>query len=192
VTTGTTQLNVDASLAPNALTIVGNDGANSLIGSTAGDTINGNAGVDTITGGAGTDTMDGGAGDDIYLIAAQAHHSAAEIQDSSGTADEVRFTSATGGETLTIFAGDTGLETVRISDAAGVTTGTTQLNVDASLAPNALTIIGNDGANSLIGSTAGDTKRQRRRGHHHRRCRYRHDGWWCGRRYLPHRRASPP
>ena len=122
VTTGTTAESIDASAAPNGLTIIGNDGANSLVGTAFADTINGNGGVDTITGGAATDILNGGAGDDIYIIASSAHHAAAEIADTGGTADEVRFTS-TAGETLTIFAGDTGLETVRISDAAGVTTG---------------------------------------------------------------------
>ena len=108
-----------------------------LDGQGGADTLTGGSGNDTLIGGAGADTLNGGAGNDIYIIASSAHHAAAEIADTGGTADEVRFTS-TAGETLTIFAGDTGLEIVRISDAAGVTTGTTAESIDASAAPTGL------------------------------------------------------
>src|SRR6185295_18852457 len=156
VSTGTTAENIDASAAPNGLQIIGNDGDNILTGTAFVDTITGNGGNDTITGAGGTDVLNGAGGSDIYIIASAADHPAAEIADTGGAADEVRFTSTAGG-TLTIFAGDTGLEIVRISDAAGVSTGTTAENIDASAAPNGLQIIGNDGDNILTGTAFVDT-----------------------------------
>ena len=151
VLTGTTALNVNASLAPNALTITGNAGANSIIGG---------ASADVITGNAGNDSLDGGNGGDLYLIASSADRTAAEIKDTgaAGT-DELRFSSSTAAQTLTVYAAETGLERVTIgtgSAAAPVLTGTTALNVNASLAPNALTITGNAGANSIIGGASAD------------------------------------
>ncbi|MFM8277397.1 MAG: M12 family metallo-peptidase, partial [Cyanobium sp.] len=109
-----------------------------------------------LTGGFGTDSIDGGEGSDIYVIASSLDHPAAEISDSgaSGT-DELRFSSTTAGQTLIIYAADTGLERVTIgsgSAAAAVLTGTTALNVDASAAANGLMITGNAGANVIIGS----------------------------------------
>ncbi|MEI7694894.1 MAG: M10 family metallopeptidase C-terminal domain-containing protein [Chlorobium sp.] len=152
VTTGTTALNIDASAVTNALAITGNSGVNSLIGTSSND---------TITGGAGIDKMNGGNGSDIYLINASAEHTAAEITDKGTTGiDEVRFASTTAKETLTLFAGDTGIETVVIGTGTAttaVTTATTALNVNASGVLNALNIIGNAGANTLTGTAYGDT-----------------------------------
>ncbi|MFN5193434.1 MAG: hypothetical protein ACK5E6_03280, partial [Cyanobacteriota bacterium] len=112
--------------------------------------------ANVLTGGDGTDTMDGSNGSDIYLIANAAHHTAAEISDggSSGR-DELRFAATTAGQTLTVFAGDTGLEAVTIGTgtaAAAVTTATTALSINAAAAPNGLSITGNGGANTLIGT----------------------------------------
>ncbi len=127
-----------------------------ITGTDAGDTIVGGTIDNIINGGGGADIMNGGAGGDIYLIAA-GDHGAAEIADTGSTGtDAVPFTSVTA-QTLTIYAGDTGLETVTISDAAGVTTGTTAENIDASLAVNGLTITGNDGVNTLKGTGFADT-----------------------------------
>jgi Ca2+-binding RTX toxin-like protein len=123
------------------------------------------SGNDVIQGGANTDALDGSEGSDVYLIAGAAHHSAAEISD-TGTSgiDEVRFTETdlTGGEsnTLTLFAGDTGIEQVVIGTGAGaaaVTSGTLALNIDAGDVANALTIIGNNGNNTLTGTAFDDT-----------------------------------
>ena len=156
VATGTTAENINAALAPNALSITGNAGANTLTGTAYADTLNGGAGVDVLVGGAGNDTLLGGTGNDIYLIGAASDHSMAEISDTGGdTADVVRFTSTTA-QVLTVFAGDTGIEQVVIASAAGVTTGTTAEGIDASLAPNLLAITGNDGANALTGTAFAD------------------------------------
>ncbi|HEY8117621.1 MAG TPA: hypothetical protein VIE91_00130 [Methylophilaceae bacterium] len=134
----------------------GNSLDNSITGNTGNDTLLGNAGNDTLNGGAGNDTMDGGAGNDIYLIAAATEHAQYEIQDFSGTADEIRFTS-TGTDTLVLFAGDTGIEKITIGTATGDTSGTNNANIDASALTNSLAITGNGGDNSLTGGSGSDT-----------------------------------
>jgi Ca2+-binding RTX toxin-like protein len=114
------------------------------------------------TGGDGIDDMDAGEGSDIYMIASAAHHSAAEISDSGSgpsDSDELRFSSIAAGETLSVFAGDSGLERVSIATgiaANPVTTATTALSINAAAAPNRLTITGNNGPNSLIGTAFND------------------------------------
>jgi serralysin len=152
VTTATTALNVDASAVLNALSITGNDGANTIIGTALND---------VIIGGAGIDHLDGGNGTDIYLVNDASEHTAAEFADSGATgSDEVRFASATAGQTLTCLAGDTGIEHVVIGTGTGtlaVTTATTALNVDASAVLNDLFITGNDGANTITGTALNDT-----------------------------------
>ncbi len=134
---------------------------NTLTGTVNADTINGLAGNDIITGGAGTDSMDGGEGSDLYIVAASAHHSAAEFADTgtSGT-DEVRFTSTTANATLTLYAGDTGIEKAVIGTgtaAAAVTTATTALNINAGALTSGITLTGNAGANVLTGGSGNDT-----------------------------------
>jgi len=132
-----------------------------LTGTIGADTINGLAGNDVITGGAGTDIMNGGDGSDLYIIAAASEHAAAEIADSgaSGT-DEVRFTSAIANATLTLFAGDTGIEQAVIGTgtaSAAVTTATTALNINAAALSYGLALIGNAGANTLTGGSGADS-----------------------------------
>jgi uncharacterized delta-60 repeat protein len=231
-TSASTALNVNASAVGNALTLIGNSGANKLTGTAFNDTIDGGGGVDTMIGGAGNDTyvldntadvitevsgggidtamasvsytlggnvenlvlasnaaiigignalantitgnsadnvidgkagvdhLDGGDGSDIYMIDVATDHPAAEIADSgAGGIDEVRF-AATKTSTLTLFAGDSGIERVVIGTgtaATAVTTGTAALNVNASAAPNGLAIYGNAGKNTLIGTAFDDT-----------------------------------
>jgi serralysin len=130
------------------------------IGNALANLITGNAGGNLLAGKDGVDSMDGGEGSDIYLIPLAADHPAAEIQDSgtNGT-DEIRFSSNVKNSTLKIFAGDTGLERAVIgtgNSASATTTGTTTLNLNASDAPNALTIQGNNGANILTGTAYAD------------------------------------
>jgi Ca2+-binding RTX toxin-like protein len=107
------------------------------------------------------DSMDGAGGSDIYFIVDQIEHQAAEINDTgtSGT-DELRFAGTVTGQILKVFAGDMGLERITIgtgTDATANLSDTTALNIDASAAPNALTITGNAGANRLIGTALNDT-----------------------------------
>ncbi|MFN6337681.1 MAG: hypothetical protein ACK41W_02980, partial [Cyanobacteriota bacterium] len=151
VTTATTALNINASAAPNGLILQGNNGPNKLIGSVFSD---------TITGGDGIDPMDGGNGSDLYLITSSLQHTAAEIADTGTTGtDELRFASTTANQTLTIFSGDTGLETITIGTGTGTApgiTGTTVLSVNAAAAPNGLSISGNNGNNILTGTSFAD------------------------------------
>ncbi|MEI6029835.1 MAG: Ig-like domain-containing protein [Synechococcaceae cyanobacterium ELA739] len=129
-------------------------------GNALANTITGNSAVNVLNGNAGVDLIDGSGAGDLYLVSSSADHGAAEFRDSGLTGiDEVRFTSVTAGQTLTLFAGDTGLETAVIgtgSAPAAVTTGTTALNIDASAAANGLTITGNAGANRLTGTAYAD------------------------------------
>jgi Ca2+-binding RTX toxin-like protein len=118
-------------------------------------------------GGPGIDAMDAAAGSDIYLIPNATEHSAAEIRD-SGTAasdiDELRFSdgggsTAVANDTLTVFAGDTGLERVSIGRGTAAqpdTSSTAALSINAANAPNRLTLIGNNGPNALTGTAFND------------------------------------
>jgi len=121
--------------------------------------LTGNTGSNILNGKAGTDSMDGGEGSDVYLIAVAADHGAAEIADSgTGGSDEVRF-SATTVSTLKLYAGDTGIERAVIGTGtklSATTTGSIGLNIDASDLANAISIIGNSGANTLTGTAYGD------------------------------------
>ena len=141
-------------------TLTGNNAANILNGLVGDDSINGGAGNDVLVGGIGIDTLDGGEGSDIYFVSNLTDKTQAEITDTGLLGiDELRFSAIVAG-TLTVHAGDTGLERVVIGTgtaAIAVNTGLVALNVDASAASNALTMIGNAGANSLIGGASNDT-----------------------------------
>ena len=141
------------------LTLTGTTAINGT-GNAQDNLIIGNSSNNILDGKAGTDILKGGEGSDIYFVGLSTDHPAAEFTDSglSGT-DEVRFASTTA-STLTLYAGDTGIEKVVIGTGtatAAVTTGTTALNVNASAVTNALWIIGNAGANSLTGTAYNDT-----------------------------------
>ncbi len=114
------------------------------------------AGNDILEGGAGSDTLYGGEGTDIYLFSLATDHKAAEVFDYGTTGiDEVRFTATTSG-TLTLYAGDVGIEKVVMGTgvaANAVTSGTTALNVNASTVTNSLQIIGNAGINTITGTS---------------------------------------
>ena len=141
------------------LTLTGTTAINGT-GNAQDNLIIGNSSNNILDGKAGTDILKGGEGSDIYFVGLSTDHPAAEFTDSglSGT-DEVRFASTTA-STLTLYAGDTGIEKVVIGTGtatAAVTTGTTALNVNASAVTNALWIIGNAGANSLTGTAYNDS-----------------------------------
>jgi Ca2+-binding RTX toxin-like protein len=121
----------------------------------------GGDGNDLLIGTTGTNQLNGCNGSDIYIIKNASEHKAAEIVD-TGTSgsDEVRFTATTANQTLTLFAGDRGIEKVVIGTgtaSAAVTTATTALHVNASAVLNALAITGNAGANILTGTAYNDT-----------------------------------
>jgi Ca2+-binding RTX toxin-like protein len=88
-------------------------------------------------------------------------HLAAEVRDlGTGGVDEIRFADPGRAGTLTIAAADVGLERAVIGTgtaANATTTAATNLNIDARLAPNALTLLGNGGRNQLLGSAFDDS-----------------------------------
>jgi serralysin len=128
-------------------------------GNTLANVITGNSGNNVLNGKAGIDNLNGKEGSDIYLIAVATDHQAAEIADNGSSGiDEIRF-AATSASTLNLYAGDVGVERVVIGTGTGLTattTGTAALNVNASALTNALTIIGNSGANVLTGTSYND------------------------------------
>jgi Ca2+-binding RTX toxin-like protein len=154
---------------PGNLNLIGTALADALTGGFGDDTLTGLAGNDTLLGGAGNDTLNGGAGtdsvdgqddSDLYIVALAAEHAAAEFHDTGSTGtDEVRFTSTVTG-TLTLFAGDNGIERVVIGTGTGAvadSSGTLALGINATAAPNGLAIFGNAGANKLTGTAFADT-----------------------------------
>ena len=139
--------------------LLGNALADSLRGGAGDDTLVGYAGADLLVGGDGLDRLLGGEGSDLYLIELARDHQGAEVNDlgTSGI-DELRF-SELKTSTLTVFAGDRGLERVVIGTGTGATAlsnGIIALNIDASAAPNGLTLIGNAGRNQLLGTAFDD------------------------------------
>ena len=153
---------------PVVVTLTGGAGADRLLGNALADTLRGGAGDDTLVGyagadllvgGDGLDRLLGGEGGDLYLIELARDHQAAEVEDLGTTGiDELRF-AETKTSTLTLFSGDRGLERVVIGTgtlATAVSSGTIALNIDASAAPNGLTLIGNAGRNQLLGTAFDD------------------------------------
>jgi Ca2+-binding RTX toxin-like protein len=140
--------------------LLGNALADQLRGLAGNDTLVGYAGADLLVGGDGLDRLEGGEGSDLYVIELARYHDAAEVLDlgSSGI-DEIRFTE-TSTSTLTLFAGDVGLERAVIGTGTGATAVSSSIisiNIDAALAPNGLTLVGNAGVNRLVGTAYNDT-----------------------------------
>jgi Ca2+-binding RTX toxin-like protein len=132
-------------------------GAGVLVaGSALANTIIGTMAEDTLAGAAGSDILSGGVGNDVFLVASGADHATTEIISGGAGDDVIRFSALTA-QTLTLRAGVSGVEAVEIADEAGVTTGTTALNVSAAAVRNALALTGNDGNNSVGGTTLDDT-----------------------------------
>jgi Ca2+-binding RTX toxin-like protein len=145
--TGTTALDVDATFAANGLAIIGNAGANMILGTLF---------ADTLIGGLGADELYGGAGNDRFIVNSAAEHPTDEVIDGEAGVDTIFF-AATAAGTLLLNADDN-VEAVVIGTAAGVTTGTVALNVDASGMFNlfGVRVTGNAGANSLTGTAYDD------------------------------------
>jgi len=143
---GTASIGVDARDGDNALIITGNAAANAITGTFL---------ADTITGGAGLDVLSGGGGNDVFLVSLATDMGLTEALNGGSGIDVLRFTGATG--TLVLGASVFELEQVVIGTAAGVTTGTAALNVDASALTTAISITGNAGANVLTGTAYDDT-----------------------------------
>src|SRR5687767_568516 len=101
------------------------------------------------------DSVSASSGNDIILIASAAAHPLGEVITGGGGIDRIWFTSTTGGETLQLRAGVTGVEAVLLANAGG-TPGATSLNIDAALVTTGLLLVGNDGANTITGSKSHD------------------------------------
>ena len=139
--------------------LLGNALNDTLRGGLGDDTLVGYTGSDLLIGGDGSDSLQGGDGGDLYLIELIKDHPFAEVFDlgTSGI-DELRLADTKTG-TLTVFAGDVGLERVVIGTgtaATALSNGTIALNINAAVAPNALTILGNAGRNQLVGTAFDD------------------------------------
>jgi Ca2+-binding RTX toxin-like protein len=131
-----------------------------LTGTSSVNTLTGGADNDILIGLGATDKLNGAEGSDLYVMTSSTDHTAAEVNDTgtNGT-DEVRYTTVIA-STLTLFAGDRGIESAVIgagTASSAVTTGTTANNINASAVTNALTIVGNNGNNSLTGTAYADT-----------------------------------
>jgi Ca2+-binding RTX toxin-like protein len=137
-TTGIAAINVNAAAIANALTLIGNNGANSFTGTAFDDSFIGNG------------------GNDIFVISDASHHGVGEAIDGGLGVDAIRFASMTADQTLMLSNQVTAVEQVVIGTAAGVVTGTTALDVDASAVGNALTLTGNNGANTITGTASND------------------------------------
>lgn len=164
VLSGSTAL-VNQPVVVNATGTAAND---LLLGNTLNDTLRGVLGNDTLisytgsdllSGGDGADLLQGGEGGDLYLIELIKDHPVAEVLDLGTTGlDELRLADTKTG-TLTVFAGDVGLERVVIGTgiaATAVSTGTIALNINAAAAPNGLTLVANAGRNQLVGTAFND------------------------------------
>ena len=140
--------------------LLGNALNDTLRGGLGDDTLVGYTGNDLLIGGDGSDSLVGGDGGDLYLMELIKDHPLAEVFDlGTGGIDELRLADTKTG-TLTVFAGDVGLERVVIGTgtaATAVSTGTIALNINAAAAPNALTLLGNSGRNQLVGSAFDDS-----------------------------------
>jgi Ca2+-binding RTX toxin-like protein len=152
--TGGDSLNGTGNELKNILT--GNSGNNQLSGLAGKDTLTGGDGNDTLNGGAGADNLQGEAGDDLVLLASAAQFAAGEIINGGADTDTVRVTSTVAGA-LTLSANVIDVERVEIANAAGLTTGLAAINVNAAAVANGLTILGNNGANVLTGTSQVDT-----------------------------------
>ena len=113
-----------------ALTLAGNEFANTITGSTGNDTLSGGGGDDTLNGGAGADTMTGGTGNDTYTV--------------DNAADVV------------IEAVGQGTDTVNASVSYTLAAGREIENLTASVATG-LSLTGNEFNNTITGGAGNDT-----------------------------------
>ncbi len=95
--------------------------------------------------------------DDVFIVTAANQVTLADAIHGAAGDDALRFASTTAGETLTLGAQVSGLESIEIANATGDTTGTTALNINAAAVKSKVLLAGNDGANRLTGGIKDDT-----------------------------------
>ena len=134
------------------MTLVGNNGANSLTGTDATDSLQGGAGNDNLVGNAGDDTLDGGQGNDALQ---------------GGIGNDTYIVDAAGDTVDELQGADTDVDTVlasvsyalALASAAGIEnitlTGAAAIDGTGNALGNTLT--GNAAANQLLGLDGDDT-----------------------------------
>ena len=172
--TGGDTFTAGAAYNATSATLVGNAGADSLTSNAAADLILGGNGNDTINGGGGADNLDGGADDDSFVFAsATALNAAATIKGGSGT-DTISIADA--GSAVV----DSDLDKVDLVEALEFTAGgncSADLNLEAQFGgivsvfggvgndtltagtaynDTSVTLVGNNGADSLTTADASD------------------------------------
>ncbi|HEX9395152.1 MAG TPA: calcium-binding protein, partial [Burkholderiales bacterium] len=100
--------------------------------------------------------LTGSAQDDVFFYAAAADITGDTIAGGGGS-DALRFDSTLAGALMTLGANVTGLESIEIANAAGLTTGFVKLSVSAAALTAGIELVGNDGANTLTGGSGADT-----------------------------------
>ena len=109
------------------------------------DSIAVGTGNDTLSLGSGHDTLSAAGGNDVVLVAVGADYAATDTVGLGAGTDFVRFTSTTPSDLLTLNSTLTatgGHLTIEASDASGVLTGTTALQINASAVTQAITLLG--------------------------------------------------
>jgi Ca2+-binding RTX toxin-like protein len=123
--------------------IVGNYGNNRLIGNSGDNSIFGKFGNDTLIGGGGNDLLAGNDGNDVFMIGAGTDHGSDEFIDGGDGDNLIRFTSSTGGDTLTLSTHITNVQGIAINTLTG--------------GDGNDTLIGGAGADSLVGGLGDDS-----------------------------------
>jgi Ca2+-binding RTX toxin-like protein len=127
-----------------------------LIGDGNANRITAGSGNDIILGGLGTDALYGEKGNDVFVLNSASEFATGEIISGGSDYDVIRLATTAAG-TLVLTGNVTSVEEVRISDAAGNTTGTQAINIDARglNAGAGITLVGNSGVNELWGNNDG-------------------------------------
>ncbi len=142
---------IDASGFATALTLLGNDGSDTLeggsdrdviFGNAGSDSLIGNAGIDVLVGGTGADVMDGGADDDTFFL-----DGSADVVLGGAGLDRARFDNGVSGVNLAM-TGWSGLD--RLTATTGNDT------IDGSSQSGDLVLNGNAGNDSLVGGSGAD------------------------------------
>ena len=120
-----------ANAGANGLTLAGNELANTIVGGSGNDTLIGGAGNDVLKSGSGVDAMLGGQGNDTYYV------------DNPG-------------DVVTEAAGQ-GTDTVYASVSYTLPSGSEIEYLRANAGANALTLTGNELANTIVGGSGNDT-----------------------------------